>query len=292
MSESTEQPNLKPPLTYEEQLNLLKIRGLVIKNDLEATEILKRVNYYRLKGYMLSLKQKEQFFAGISFEHIFNLYEFDRKLRNILIPMLENIEIAFRTDIAYLLAHKYGSIGYKNRKFFQNEKWHAEFLSRIDNEVKHENETFITHHKIKYNGQLPAWVMVEVLSFGALSMLFHNLHKEDQKQIAQSIYYVSAFYIKSWLRCLSYIRNVCAHYGRLYNKRKLIVSPKLFDSDLQKGVKEGSVFSAIYIMRRLCRDNEEWHSFVTNLHALLEQYEDVKLNDIGFPDNWYDLLNG
>lgn len=289
MGERDKQNKIKPPLTFEEQLELLKSRNLIITNEIEAIEILKRVNYYRLSGYTLWSKKDDKFFDGVSFSDIYNLYEFDRKLRNILIPMLETIEISCRTDIAYFLAHKYGPLGYKNKENFQNEEYHASFLNEIEKGIKREKEIFITHHKEKYNGQFPIWTIVEIMSFGTLSMLFRNLKKEDRKDIARSSYGIPEFYMISWLRCLAYVRNVCAHYGRLYGK-KLILLPKLFESDKKLGVKADKVFCAIYIMRKLCKDQREWDSFITNLSALLDQYDKINKELIGFPENWYDLL--
>jgi len=41
----------KVRLTYGEQLDLLKRRGMLIEDEVEAAAILSRVNYYRLSGY-------------------------------------------------------------------------------------------------------------------------------------------------------------------------------------------------------------------------------------------------
>ncbi|GED14792.1 hypothetical protein TS65_00765 [Aneurinibacillus migulanus] len=282
---------MKPALTHEEQLNLLKNRNLIIKNEYFALEILKRVNYYRLRGYTLSLEKNDRFFDGITFEHVYTLYQFDQKLRNILLPMLENIEIAFRTEIAYVLAHKYGPLGYKNKEYFKSELHHANFLLEVKKETSRGKELFVQHYQQKYDGQFPIWAVVELITFGALSMLFKNMKKDDQKKIAGETYGTTPFYIESWLRTLAYVRNVCAHYGRLYGKR-LVLSPKLFDDDKKRGIQEKSPFAAIYIMSRLCLDKSVWDFFISNLYALVSQYEDqIKLHLIGFPENWYELLN-
>ncbi|AMP88872.1 hypothetical protein [Legionella pneumophila] len=41
----------KPYLTFEQQLELLKSRGLEVTNDKVALEYLGRLGYYRLSGY-------------------------------------------------------------------------------------------------------------------------------------------------------------------------------------------------------------------------------------------------
>ena len=43
--------------THAEQLAILKERELFIENDDEALSLLKRINYYRLTGYMLFMKK-------------------------------------------------------------------------------------------------------------------------------------------------------------------------------------------------------------------------------------------
>ena len=64
---------------------------------------------------MLPYKQSENgiildtFRDGITWEMIYNLYVFDRKLRILVFDAIERLEIAIRTQIIYQLSHKYGS---------------------------------------------------------------------------------------------------------------------------------------------------------------------------------------
>jgi len=155
--------------------------------------------------------------------------------------MTEQIEIAFRTHISYHVAHTYGSLGYLNSAHFENENYHAAFISELEKEVQRSQEIFIKHHIEKYNGQIPVWVAVEVLSFGALSKLFSNMKSDDRNQISRSNYRVPARYLESWLKCLSYLRNICAHYGRLYN-RPLTSKPRLDERSKKMGIHQDRVF--------------------------------------------------
>ena len=88
---------------------------------------------------------------------------------------------------------------------------------------------------------------------------------------------------------LSTLRNICAHYGRLYNRR-LKITPKLFKADRKKGIRNDTVFANIHIIGRLSQGTREWQHFVTKLAALIEEYEVVKLRYLGFPKNWEDIL--
>jgi abortive infection bacteriophage resistance protein len=130
---------------------------------------------------------------------------------------LESIEVSFRAHITYLLAHSYGPLGYTKSAFFNNENYHKIFLERLTKDIDNKGELFIKHHKAKYGGQFPIWVATEVMSFGTLSKLFNNMKAEDKKRIS-NIYNVHYNLLTNWLDVLSYVRNSCAHYSRIYNK--------------------------------------------------------------------------
>ena len=80
---------LKPFKTFEEQVGILKTRGLVIDDEIFAAEVLSHVNYYRFSGYAFmrqdKMSVKQSFHSGTTFESIYALYEFDQRMRNIII---------------------------------------------------------------------------------------------------------------------------------------------------------------------------------------------------------------
>lgn len=205
---------------------------------------------------------------------------------------LENIEIAFRTHISYLIAHKYGTLGYEDKENFSNETWHAQFLFELENAfvARRKSELFIAHHYDKYSGKFPVWVAIEVTSFGTLSKLYKNLKEEDKKEIAKTYDNVPYTYIESWLRTLSNVRNVCAHFGRIYNKN-LIFRPALFNNE-KKIIDNKKVFAAIYVAKRLLT-RQEGDRLLASLEALIDEYEgQLDLSCLGLKSNWKDLLKG
>ena len=108
---------MKKPTTFEEQLSLLKSRGLIIDNEDKCIEILRSTNYYRLSAYLLPFKQSDDtFFSDTTFEKVYRIYEFDRKLRALLFSVIEEIELFLRTQLAYHSAHTYGALGYLDEK--------------------------------------------------------------------------------------------------------------------------------------------------------------------------------
>ena len=184
-----------------------------------------------------------------------SLYEFDQKLRLLLLGVLETIEIAFRTHISYEIAHKFGPLGYKNKENFINEKFHKESLDELESLINksRKGELFIQHHFKKYDGVIPIWAVIEVTSFGYLSKLYRNLNEDVKKHIAKVYYNVPYYFIESWLQTLSNVRNVCAHYGRLYNK-KLTFKPRLFKEDSKKFDNQ-FIFAAILYYSKITNQN-------------------------------------
>ncbi|MFU8692702.1 Abi family protein (plasmid) [Rossellomorea sp. FS2] len=281
--------NTKPPKTYSEQVDLYKSRNLHVENSKYAEKILQRINYYRLSAYGLTLQDrlnKDEYVPGASFNKMLSLYEFDRRLRLLLLGTLETIEIALRTHISYEMAHKVGPMGYRNKENFLDEEFHHSFLGELDSLISksRKGELFVQHYFQNYGGVFPIWVAIEVTSFGFLSKLYYNLNVDLKKHIAMRYYNVPYRYIQSWLRTLSSIRNVCAHYGRLYNK-PLTFKPLLFKEDSRQFSNQ-QIYAAIYIITRLL-SKVEGDRFIRDLDALISAYEeDISFDAIGFPSNW------
>ena len=283
---------LKEPKTFDEQIDLLKSRGLIIGDEEKAKFILSNINYYRFSAYLIHFKKEDETYKeNITFEHIYNLYLFDKELRNILIDMLESIEISFRTYIAYTLAIKHGSTGYLDKQFFKNEKYFESFIKKLEDEKNnHKNKLFIKHHNEKYNGILPIWVAVEIMSFGTLSKLSSNMLPQDTAYIKKELCKVNPILVNSWLHSLTHLRNVCAHYGRIYNT--YFPPIKVKKSDKNNVINDRQVFTYILAIKHLIADKNIWNDFFIKLQALFYKYGNyVELEFLGFPENWVSILS-
>lgn len=282
----------KPPTTFEEQLSILVRRNLIVEDEEFALSVLRRLNYYRFTGYLLPFRIVDNKYAdGTTFGRVYNIYEFDRRLRGLLIGMLEGIEVRLRTQLSYHLAHTYGGLGHLDSHNFRDPTKHARFIESLQSSLRdaHKNkELFAIHHFDKYKGQFPIWVAVEVMSFGVLSKLFMNLHGRDRSRIAKQAYGVPHEHLGSWLECLVYVRNMCAHYTRLYDK-ELKIKPKLFS---RPAIENDRLFAAVYVSKRLFDPRKDWNNdFIAGLQSLVDQYkDDIDLGRIGFPQDWLKVL--
>ena len=76
---------------------------------------MQRISYYRLSTYFLPLQKSKDFFKpDVSIQDVKELYLYDHKLRSLIYDALKVIEILFRTNITYYLAHTYDPFGYLN----------------------------------------------------------------------------------------------------------------------------------------------------------------------------------
>ena len=153
----TKVPYSKPPLTYEQQLNQLKSRGLIIEDEGIFLDILERKSYYRLSGYwypLLKNKKKHLFKEGASFSTAYHIYCFDKNLRQLVINELEKIEIAVRAKMIYIFSHQFGPFWYTDASIFKNKKIHSETISKIRTEFERSDARFIHAFKKKYNNTL------------------------------------------------------------------------------------------------------------------------------------------
>lgn len=286
--ENHKKSQIKVPKTTEEQIQILKDRELVIEDEGYAKEVISKINYYRFSAYTLTLKKNDMFYKDTTFEHIYGLYEFDRKLRLELLSVLEQIEIQARTKISYHLAHKHGPTPHLNPDIFKNKIYFKKMKCLIEREIDRSKELFISHHKKRYNSVFPIWVAIEVTSFSLLSQMYSNLNDDDQKIIAQS-FNNNKEYIKNWFYSLSVLRNRCAHFGRLYN-RKLDIHIKLAKKDRQRSINESTIFSAIFVMCKILKDKNTSKELIKNISILLDKYKQVDISELGFPINWIEIL--
>ncbi len=213
----------KPPKTYLEQLEILKNRGMDVKDEGKAIHILEHHNYYRLSAYRFPFVEKsnpDRYLPGTTFEDLWSLYCFDRGLRQLVNEACKRVEISVRARWAYVLGHAYRPQAYKDPANFRDHPLHTRQLATLDEELNRSDEVFVTHYRNKYGmNRPPIWAACEVMSFGLLSRFYTNIRRDrDKKQIAQT-YQLSIDSLKSLLEHTVYLRNLCAHHSRLWNRR-------------------------------------------------------------------------
>jgi abortive infection bacteriophage resistance protein len=156
----------------------------------------------------------------------------------------------------------------------------------INAEIKSNRKAlFVQHYTTSYEGNFPVWVVTELFTFGMLSYFYGDLPTSDQKQIAKDLYETIPKNLISWLRCCTDLRNICAHYGRLYF-RLFTASPANI-TDLEKSA-ERYLFGAIQALKALYPDTHKWNTEIyPALCSLITSNSPViQEKHIGFPIDW------
>lgn len=326
----------KPWLSYRDQLETLRARGLSITDDDKALDYLQRIGYYRLSGYWFPFRQRseaccawprrrkgrnakdgrverialDEFKPGATFRDAVALYVFDKQLRLLVMDALERIEVAFRVDISHTVgehgAFAYLDPGHLFEAFAQeiNQKTgitdHQAWLQKQAVMINRSKEEFIRHNKEKYGLPLPIWIACEVWDFGTLSTLYDGMRQDDQDQIAARYGVRDGRVLASWLRSLNYLRNVCAHHSRLWN-RNMVDQPAKpttgdvphFETAWQKGHEHqlARVFVLLCVMKHLLTTINPSSSWWERLKSLLHAFPDlshvgVDLHGMGVIEGW------
>lgn len=283
----------KQALTFEQQLDRLQQRGLTVYDADRALRWLRGVSYYRLSAYFLPFKDGEQFRPGTIFDDIAGLYIFDRKLRLLLLDAVERIEVAMRTAVTYEVAHTFGPFGHVDPNNFTPGLDHARFMDDLAQEERRSRETFASHFRVKYPEEpdLPVWMATELLSLGAVSKLYEALRPKIRQRIARP-YGVDAQFLASWMHVLTYVRNVCAHHKRLWN-RQLGIRPRLPSRSLtwpHQVPDNGRLYAVLVVLRHLLGVVSPHSLWRDRLFELVSAHPGVPIADMGFPTDWQKLV--
>lgn len=287
---------IKPPLTIPEQIKLLESRGLIIANKIKAEKYLSNISYYRLSAYLYPFKDlaTDRFTNGTTFDKVLNLYLFDRELRLLIFDAIEKIEIAFRTQLIYQPALSGGAFWFRDAANFDDITRMNEHNFQLETEVARSSEVFVEHFKTKYTEEEvpPVWMSFEVLSLGLLSKFYQNLKFSSQakKDIAKHFGLNESLILQSWIRTITYVRNICAHHSRLWN-RVLTSRPKILRKPsriwiTQSAPNNEKIYYFLCCLWYLLREINPESNVVENLNLLFAKYPNTPLKDMDFPENW------
>ena len=310
--------------TIDEQINILKNKSLVFNDEEDAKKKLLINNYYNvINGYKdLFLDSDGNFIKNTTFEEIFALYEFDRKLRSIFLEYILKIENSLRTLVSYNFSLFHGSDNYLRIENFDNyDKINVSNIKKTKR-IKHiqsliiginkqlgvsiETKKYIQHYLLTY-GYVPLWVLVNILSFGDICNFF-KLMKQKERVIVSSNFNIKENDLSSLLGILVKTRNICAHDERLYNiifDTGMTINDTVYHKNLQIPIinsryKYGkNDLFAVVIALKMLLSKEDYNSFhdkvVISIMELCSNLTTVELSDVliymHFPYNFYDLKN-
>lgn len=298
----------------DEQIDILISKGLIIKNVDNAKDVLFRENYFFLSGYrhvFMESKKGSQFIKGTTFEELYAMFTFDRKIRYIFFSFILIIENNIKSIVSYQLSKKYGyrEKEYLNPQNFTQDSMKMRQVYDILNKMRRQiringRDHMATLHYIDNYGYIPMWVLVKVLSFGIMSEFYGILKTDDQINIAD-FYNLDVETLMIYLNIIANYRNICAHEEVLYNhvtQRSIpdsrfhkILEIEKEDDEYKYG--KNDLFSLVIIMKQMLTE-DEFKDLINQISYEVDvldgKVESVSNNHIlnycGFPDNWRQIV--
>ena len=293
----------KPAKTFTEQLDLLMERGMQVPNREQALSALAHISYYRLAAYWLpfeSSRAPHRFKESTTFDQVLTRYDFDRALRLHLLDAIERLEISFRTQWAYHMSLNYGPHGYtqNTQGLRKKESRLKQDLEELCKHIERSDEIFIKHYTAKYDEKLPpAWVSCEVMSLGLLSRLYSNLRAYKVRQAIAATYQVDESFLEGFLEHLTYVRNVCAHHNRLWNRHltKKMPLPKGKPAGLRDNIHidpehktEHRIYNTLVMIQHFKHITCPASRWAVKLNQLIQDHH-INVQPMGFPTDWQSL---
>lgn len=303
--------------TLDEQIEILKNKGLIIDDIEHAKDVLLRENYFFVSGYrhlFMQNNKPNKFIPGTTFDELYAMFYFDRSMRNIFFKHILIIENNIKSLISYEMSKKYGfkEKDYLNvDNFTQNPMKVRQVHDILDKmrrqiRVNGKQHTATLHYMSNY-GYIPLWILVKVLSFGIVSELYTILKEEDQNSIS-NFYKIDPSTLSIYLAVLSNYRNLCAHEDILYEHHtqrsipdnqyheKLNISKSTDEQEYLYG--KNDLFAVVIILKIMLTD-KEFRNFINEVSYELDFLEgrinsitrDSVLKNIGFPSNWREIID-
>lgn len=291
----------KPAITIGAQLDKMIERGIVIDDRVTAEHYLSQIGFYRLCGYTLPFQNggngndRHICKEPVTFEVVLDRYVFDRKFRLLIMDAIERIEVSFRAALSNSIAIKHTPHWYQDSTLFEDDYDHPALINELKRQIGHNGQTpeqlekrdiFLRHYFATYYepDMPPSWMVFEAISFGTISRIFEGLFKSETTEICVPLK-VNHDTLSSWMHAISYVRNLCAHHKRVWNKT-LTIKPAIGKKHKTKFDGNDKVYGVLVVIQILLEQVAPDNTWAERLSDLLDEHPNVPLANMGFPDNW------
>lgn len=293
-----------PHQTFEQQLDTLLDRGIIIDDRKKALKILENISYYKIKEFAKPFEKIIDGKLNYSDTHINQVigrFYQDKNIRIYLLHAIEQIELSIKTKISHELGKKnsFHYLEFKNwvdknpKKITKEKVLYKEdvFKKVLRKQLSKTNKPQIIDFKDNYTNEFPPiWMAVDILTFGTIVEMW-DLMSNARKNNIVSYYNSTIDEFTSWLNHLQFIRNQCAHNSNIVDL-KIITMPKLKKEweeslyKLENGLISDRLASTFFIVHQLVKIINPDYSF-SNLYGAISK--NAQFNSaarrIGFKDS-------
>ena len=291
----------KPALSLEELAQELSAR-LLAGTPEEAFNLLKRVGYYRLKGYWYRFKTTDVFVElssgkrksriSIDIRTLENIYDFDRALRFMLLDAIERIEVAVRAAAVHESVKRFGVFGYLDTTNYAVSVDEATALiARIKEQISRASKSMLSVRSFydRYADAFPpACIVGEVFDFGTTLKFFNSNPPDVKRAVAAQCGGFDHKILSSWLAALNDVRNACAHHNRVWDRcwAKVPRLPTVWSGVPLGNIRQtGTILALCNALLRPVAPGSRWKN---RLFALFDdpRFASVPIGALGLPPAW------
>ena len=266
--------NDKPFKTYDELVELLKERNVIITDDEIAKELLCDLTYYDLiNGYknLYPYDENDKFIIPIPFYEFYAFYTLDTFINNTILKYTLLVEKSLKSKLSYTISNHYGvetkiftfktSNDYLSKSNYRNIKHKYNILNEIKRQITESNNESILHYKQNHN-HLPCWILINGISFGLAINWYTILKPDDKDFICEKMIHNEDLtieqkkeFLNKGLTILRRYRNNIAHGHKIFTsaikeelpkKQVLIISNGLItNKDYLNGIGKNDLFAVI-----------------------------------------------
>lgn len=307
----------KPFKNTNEQISILKERGLTFSDIKKSEMYLFKNNYYNvINCYSKFLEDtKDHYIKNSNFSEIVAIHIFDSELKNILLKYIIYTENHFKSVLAYsysknVINQKYP---YLNQSNYENLyiRESVNLIADLNKLIQIENTKIGTpiNHYIKVHKDIPLWVLINFMTFGQAIKLFNYSKNTLKHSISRSVNTLICYenniqdlrlsqkelYII--LDSIKNLRNVLAHNNKIFNYKARYNLPYIKELhskyNIEKNYPWDDVYSIFIILRLFLNEsdfNNMNNAILESVKQLRSQLNTISVNvvlsSIGFPIDW------
>lgn len=306
----------KPFKTVEEQVGILKQRGLQIKDDAVTARYLLFNNYYNVVNHYGKFFQinTDIYIDGATFDEIRCLFLFDKELKSLLFKACLDIEKNIKSLTAYYYSENFRApYAYLNPDNYEipNDEHTERCINKLK-ELINKNKSYTLQcaisHYATFHEDIPLWVLTNEMQFGTINSLYKNMKMDIRNKVAKCFaesfeneYNAKVLITPDVLWKSMYgiqeLRNVCGHNNRLLNhnfRYSIPFVPILYPSGYDGSTNRNNVYH-VYLQMKLFLKKEQFNSLTNAIKKRMRNYLKNKIHSIpynyilkslGFPKDW------
>lgn len=320
----------KPFKTYEELIEIMQSRHIIVDDKEFAIHALQNFSYYGIingyKNTFLQIPGTNDFIKGTNFKELYTLHIIDTSLNNIIFKYIIYLERALKSRLSYLISENYGVYtdyqdntcrnpnDYLYYKYYSNSNnKRINILRDLKNCISNKRHNPSMTHYITNKNHVPPWILTTNLSYGLTLEWYNILRSADKQKICDNFISPGLCseektkeFVRKAFELTKEYRNKIAHGNRTFNIPSLPQIPKeqlllftfnaISEEEYDRKIGQSDTLAVLLVLITMLNDNYIITNLLSELYVLIKPYTKSYFNNknifevLGFPDDLFERL--